>query len=45
MGKISLEWDWQAGELSFVSYCSELASGELQDLEFSRPCRQDTEFS
>ena len=30
-----------AGELSVVSYCSELASGELepQDLEFSKCCR------
>ena len=37
--------DRQVGELSVVSYCSELASGELQDLEFSESCRQDFEFS
>ena len=28
-----------------MSYCSELASGELQDMEFSKSCRQDMEFS
>ena len=28
-----------------MSYCSELASGELQDLEFSKCCWQDFEFS
>ena len=28
-----------------MSYCSELASGEFQDLEFSKSCRQDVEFS
>jgi len=38
-------WDRQVGELSVVSYCSELASGELQDLEISKSCRQDLEFS
>ena len=27
-----------------VSYCSELASGEVQDMEFSKSCRQDLEF-
>ena len=37
--------DRQVGELSVVSYCSELASGELQDMEFSKSCRQDLEFS
>ena len=37
--------DRQVGELSVVSYCSELASGELQDLEFSKSCRQDMENS
>ena len=34
-----------AGELSVVSYCSELASGELQDIELSKSCRPDLEFS
>ena len=38
-------WDRQVGELSVVSYCSELTSGELQHLEFSKSCRQDLEFS
>ena len=38
-------WDHQFGELSFVSYSSELSYGELQHLEFSRSCRQDLEFS
>ena len=28
-----------------MSYCSEVASGELQDIEFSKSCRQDIEFS
>ena len=27
-----------------MSYCSEVASGELQDLEFSKSCQQDIEF-
>ena len=27
-----------------MSYCSELASGELKDLEFSKSCWQDLEF-
>ena len=34
----------QVGELSVVSYCSELASGVLQDLEFSKSCRKILEF-
>ena len=37
--------DRQVGELSVVSYCGELASGVLQDIEFSKSCRQDLEFS
>ena len=40
-----IQRDRQVGELSVVSYCSELASGELQDMEFSKSCRQDMEFS
>ena len=42
---VTFKRDRQVGELSVVSYCSELASGELQDLEFSKSCRQDLEFS
>ena len=38
-------WDRQVGELSFVSYRSELTSGELQDLEFFKSCWQDLEYS
>ena len=34
----------QVGELSVVSYCSELASGELQDREFSKSCRKILNF-
>ena len=34
----------QVGELSVVSYCSELASGVLQDLEFSKSCRKILNF-
>ena len=37
--------DRQLGELSGVSYCSELTSGELQDREFSKSWWQDFEFS
>ena len=39
--------DRQVGEFNIrvVSYCSELVSGELQDMEFSKSCRQDLEFS
>ena len=37
--------DRQIGELSGVSYSSELTSGELQDREFSKSCWQDFEFS
>ena len=44
VGISSLRGDRQVGELSVVSFCSELASGELQDLSF-KSCRQDIEFS
>ena len=37
--------DRQVGKLSVVSYCSELASGELQDLEFSKSCRKILNFA
>ena len=36
--------DRQVGQLSVVSYCSELASGELQDIEFSKSCRKILNF-
>ena len=34
----------QVGELSVVSCCSELASGVLQDIQFSKSCRKILNF-
>ena len=43
-GNHTIHGDRQVGELSVVSYGSELASGELQDREFSESCRKILNF-